>query len=133
MTKIKTSELTGVALDWVVAVAKGMFAERSIYTSSRLIDGKLHLLNDAGDVFNDPFCPSTRWSQGGPIVERESMWVGATVNMAPAVEYLQSDDRKWFAQQMNHRAYGPTPLIAAMRCFVASKLGDEVDTPEELL
>jgi hypothetical protein len=27
---------------------------------------------------------------------------------------------------------GPTPLIAAMRCYVASKLGDEVDIPEEL-
>lgn len=27
---------------------------------------------------------------------------------------------------------GPTPLIAAMRCFVSSKLGDEVEIPEEL-
>jgi hypothetical protein len=27
---------------------------------------------------------------------------------------------------------GPTPLIAAMRCYVASKLGDEVELPEEL-
>ena len=30
-------------------------------------------------------------------------------------------------------AFGPTPLIAAMRCFVASKLGDEVDVPDELI
>ena len=29
--------------------------------------------------------------------------------------------------------HGPTPLIAAMRCYVASKLGDEVEVPEELL
>ena len=27
---------------------------------------------------------------------------------------------------------GPTPLIAAMRCYVASKLGDEVEVPVEL-
>ena len=27
---------------------------------------------------------------------------------------------------------GPTPLIAAMRCYVASKLGDEVEVPDEL-
>lgn len=27
---------------------------------------------------------------------------------------------------------GETPLIAAMRCYVASRLGDEVDVPEEL-
>jgi hypothetical protein len=26
----------------------------------------------------------------------------------------------------------PTPLIAAMRCYVASKLGDTVEIPEEL-
>jgi hypothetical protein len=31
------------------------------------------------------------------------------------------------------RAEGPTPLIAAMRCYVASKLGDTVEIPEELL
>jgi hypothetical protein len=28
--------------------------------------------------------------------------------------------------------FGPTPLFAAMRCYVASKLGDEVDVPEDL-
>jgi hypothetical protein len=28
---------------------------------------------------------------------------------------------------------GPTPLIAAMRCYVASKMGDEVDVPDELV
>lgn len=27
--------------------------------------------------------------------------------------------------------YGPTPLIAAMRCYVASKLGEEVEIPDE--
>jgi hypothetical protein len=27
---------------------------------------------------------------------------------------------------------GPTPLIAAMRCYVQSRLGDEVDVPKEL-
>ena len=28
---------------------------------------------------------------------------------------------------------GPTPLVATMRCYVASKLGDEVDVPDELV
>jgi hypothetical protein len=27
----------------------------------------------------------------------------------------------------------PCPLVAAMRCFVASKLGDKVEVPKELL
>jgi hypothetical protein len=29
--------------------------------------------------------------------------------------------------------FGPTPLIAVMRCYVALKLGDEVEIPEELI
>ena len=28
--------------------------------------------------------------------------------------------------------WGTTPLIAAMRCYVASKLGDNIELPEEL-
>jgi hypothetical protein len=28
---------------------------------------------------------------------------------------------------------GPTVLIAAMRCFCCSQLGDEIEIPEELL
>jgi hypothetical protein len=31
-----------------------------------------------------------------------------------------------------HDHYGPTPLIAAMRCYVASKMGDEIELPEEV-
>jgi hypothetical protein len=27
---------------------------------------------------------------------------------------------------------GPTQLVSAMRCYVGSKLGNEVDVPEEL-
>jgi hypothetical protein len=43
-------------------------------------------------------------------------------------------DRGWkstnYDQTIN--AYGPTPLIAAMRCYVASKMGDDIELPEEL-
>lgn len=35
--------------------------------------------------------------------------------------------------RLGHCYYGPTPLIAICHCYVASKLGDEVDVPEELL
>jgi len=71
-----------------------------------------------------PNC-STNWAQGGPIIEREEIsvnwangeWQAHTVNDQDEYEQIE---------------YGPTPLIAAMRCFVASKLGDDVDVPEEL-
>jgi hypothetical protein len=37
-----------------------------------------------------------------------------------------------FDGERNLIGVGPTPLVAAMRCYCASKLGDEVDVPEEL-
>jgi len=44
-----------------------------------------------------------------------------------------TDERdKWTSIQWAPKAVfesGPTPLIAAMRCYVASKFGDEVDVP----
>jgi hypothetical protein len=72
---------------------------------------------------------STDWSQGGPIIEREGIatkkWLGA---WQAEVEFLPDDDTHY----RYGKSYGPTPLIAAMRCYVASKLGDEVEVPEEL-
>ena len=97
--KTKTSDLTGPALDWAVEIAE-----------------KMH-------VSQVSFQPSTDWSQGGPIIEREKIGVWPS----------ESISGQWGARMLNtYIMYGPTPLIAAMRCFVASKLGDEVEVPEEL-
>jgi len=98
---MKTSELTGAALDWAVTKCEGFDHE---VTSSEWGMWKW----------------ATDWAQGGPIIERE----GLTITH-------QAD--KWSAQTDEDLfAFGPTPLIAAMRCYVASKLGDTVDVPEEL-
>ena len=72
---------------------------------------------------------STDWAQGGPIIERERIDV-----------FWQSHQHAWVGSMsrgsnkigFRHLQYGNTPLIAAMRCYVASKLGDEVDVPTEL-
>jgi hypothetical protein len=93
--KVKTSELTGVALDWAVAKCEG------------------HGIG----VLDDPwFAPSTNWAQAGPIVEREG------IALIPG----------WTAERPGFSADGDTPLIAAMRCYVVSQLGDEIEIPEEL-
>ena len=66
--------------------------------------------------------PSTDWAQGGPIIEREG--IGFT---------QFSDYPQWTAKHPQAICFdGPTPLLAAMRCYVASKLGDEIDLPKEL-
>ena len=101
--KIKTSELKDLALDWAVSAAKGL-------------SWKLH-----GHI---PF--STDWAQGGPIIERERISFVSPNEVIDEWEAIHPT-------QMHNESYGTTPLIAAMRCFVASKLGDEVDVPDEIL
>ena len=106
---MKTSELTGAALDWAVAKCEKLPVTRKYY-DLRFID-------------EYPF--STNWSQGGPIIEREGIRI---VMVAPTVwgaVYSSGD--------VGREHFAPTPLIAAMRCYVASKLGDDINIPEELL
>jgi hypothetical protein len=107
--KIKTSELTGAALDWAVAKCEGH------------TDGKdFAWYYDRRNTFNF----STNWAQGGPIIEREKI----TLRIWDDEDYVHAyidTGKDWFE--------GPTPLIAAMRCYVASKLGDNIDIPEELI
>jgi hypothetical protein len=106
---MKTSELTGAALDW--AVAKCELPDD--WSGAEIV------LGDATDY-------STDWAQGGPIIEREGIWLQPEIGK-------EGTGNAWYAVSMHDTdSYGPTPLIAAMRCYVASKLGDEVDIPEEI-
>jgi len=110
---MKTSELTGAALDWAVCKAGGGAKDIVIWRE--------------GHSMHDMYHYSTDWSQGGPIIEREQIstcWEGTTW---VATLFNKNCGETWYGHQ-----YGPTPLIAAMRCYVASKLGDNIDIPEEL-
>ena len=136
---MKTSELTGAALDWAVAKAEGWlepkFGEqkpRVVVDTEFWVDRPAVCWNPRPQVYYDPeYHPSTDWAQGGPIIERESI----TLNYdnldgtGPCKAYYLST---LFEEEEGWHQYGPTPLIAAMRCYVASKLGDEVEIPEEL-
>lgn len=108
---MKTSELTGVALDWAVAKCEGH-------------DEEYILAPDQFILIHDDFRYSTNWAQGGPIIEREGIGINAHL-----------DGFEWFARDywgMNEQA-AEKPLVAAMRCYVASKLGDDVEIPEEMM
>ena len=120
--KIKTRELTGLSLRYAVAVAEG-------YGKFEADEGEYYFHSRNGEVgwfltLSD-FKPDENWEQGGPLIEREVIDLASPNPIDP----------EWTAMQWRFRqaAKGPTPLIAAMRCFVASRLGDEVEIPEELL
>ena len=140
---MKTSELIGPALDWAVAKCEGLkecmvFGRGTVKDTGFAVPNKrggyepvlLKCVHDkwfkqcdgypwgSGQVI---WQPSTDWSQGGLIIEKEKI----------AIDW---DYDCWNASTANWPAYysASTPLIAAMRCYVASKLGYTVEIPEEL-
>lgn len=113
--KIKTSKLTGPALDWAVAKCLGYLDNGVHYPSW---------------VYHMRYYPSTDWSQGGPILTREGisrtidhsgLWIAYWTD-----GYTCGDEgKKWMQCDRSE-------LVAGLRCYIASKLGEEVDVPEEL-
>ena len=115
---MKTSELTCAALDWAAAKCEGY---QSVYTNGSLcpVFRKCEAVEATWPSY------STDWSQGGPIIEREGITLERFKN-----------SNKWSAFMFSTgdcEMSCDTPLIAAMRCYVASKLGDNIDIPKELL
>lgn len=111
--KVRVSEATGAVLDWMVSVIKENSKPFPIWC-----DGKPQSLA----------AHSTDWAHGGPIIEREQIstcWEGTTW---VATLFNKNCGEAWYGHQ-----YGPTPLVAAMRCFLSSKLGNEVEVPDELM
>lgn len=106
--KVKVSELTGPALDWTVAGAEGNYS----------------IFYDCG--YGEIWAPSTDWAQGGPIIEREKIELRYHDVIVAGIWYRDGIG----SDECSHKAIGPTPLIAAMRCYVVSKLGEEVEIPE---
>jgi hypothetical protein len=108
--KIKTSELTGPALD--LAVAKCEYGNDVEYIYAHTATRNAY---------------SSDWSQGGPIIEREH--ICTTVEHSGVwIAYSMWN----YADEKRFMCSGLTPLIAAMRCYVASKLGDTPEVPDEL-
>lgn len=118
MKTIKVSEATDIQLDWLVAKALDLDVYIPAYADSPW------LMVRSGTF--DYRCPdfSTDWSDGGPIIEQEGILL-----------HVDEYKTEWMACRWGwqRQAHGPTPLIAAMRCFSASKLGEEVEVPDELV
>ena len=111
---MKTSALIGPALDWAVAKIESGIEPEYFNGSVWITTGGFF-----ARVRRNVFEPSTKWSQGGPIIERES------------IDLMKVGITQWRAD-CGPAVTGPTPLIAAMRAFVTKKFGAEIEIPEEL-
>jgi hypothetical protein len=123
--KHKVSELEGDLLDAAVAMAEGyevVLANEAAYGVRFAARG-----GSRGRPYFVIDHYSTVWNDGGPIIDREQIGV-----------WSERYDDSWMAAfnvevgpnwNAEHQSFGPTPLIAAMRAFVTSRYGEEVELP----
>ena len=111
---MKVADLTAPELDYWVGKAEGLKVVRDW-----IIGDEKRCVTDI-DAVLELYEPSTNWSDGGPIIEREGLDIGRNSNG----EWWSI---KPYDKVIKPQGTGPTPLIAAMRCYVAYKFGDDGD------
>lgn len=118
--KIKTSELTGAALGWAVAQCERAKLSQASLAYQLRTHGAVVLTHGGRYV------PYENWSQGGPIIERNLIQINPSISSSAWGACNPSKGQcVWM--------WADTPLIAAMRCLVSAKFGDEVEIPDALV
>jgi Protein of unknown function (DUF2591) len=122
---VRTINLIGIQLDYAVAIASGAtnFHYDTVACFWLTLDGRQRVLS-SGWSTQQSYHPSTNWAQAGPIIEANKIALLADPN----------DYEEWravaYKNGARHQRYGPSALIAAMRCYVTSQLGDEIEIPD---
>lgn len=114
--KVKTSELTGAALNWVMATIKWPNDYGVLYP--KFVD-KEHV-NVAYPFDKD-------WSLTGPILKK--------------IDYLAKEGNSWVAGKgllpgigcFRYLSGTDSVFTSILRCYAASQLGWEVEVPDHLL
>lgn len=145
LVEVKTSNLTGAALDWATAMASEAWKFAHTHYPTMTLDptfsgveARMYPRGEFGTCLPtcvlvpnnpmrqdpQPYCPSIDWEQCGKIIDANKI----------SVNY-DFEDGEWIATDLHLAEWieGDTPLIAACRAIVASKLGDTVQIPAELL
>lgn len=129
--EIKTTELTGLALDWAVAEATDtrcaiQFCGKTIHKTPVYDVVLASALEDRGQYVE--FHPSKNWFKGGELIER------FRVSVKPQTPHHATDPVTWLARTAPNENYsgGETPLTAVCRAIVQRFIGDRVKVPSEL-
>ena len=137
MAYINASDLEGAALDWAVAQSEGLPIRRDPMGFKEGSEAGFWLWEERGSglgrhgLIGRAYSPSTNWAQAGEIVEK--------LRAASQHQFLIESDGpnthvlSWPKEHAFYRGYGPTMLVALMRCYVASQLGERVEVPEPLM
>jgi hypothetical protein len=128
--KYKVSELEGGLLDAAVAKAEGLLTSQRFSIEGGGDHGPIRFR-----VNGEPYAPSEEWKVGGPIIERERIvaWRPDVIKyhvwaaILPESKGLGTYSGYRIDLHYHDGMPGPTLLVAAMRAYVASKFGDEVE------
>lgn len=145
---MKTSELTGTALDWAVAIAMGWtdvqitgfeqegMREHPFFRPAKYF-GQYHICGSG-----QQFQPSTDWEQGGMLIDHLQPQFIDRASMLDAWDILgdgvppRGIKTWWLAcapgPRVTKGGYGETHLIAMCRWLVRSRIGDNIEVPEGL-
>lgn len=125
---MKVSELTGVQLDYWTARTGGRTAK--IMRPGERLNGIVLVeptcveLTEGYSDWWQPF--HVYWGSAGPIIERKRIsldWCGIEKCWIAGLVHAE------LPNGVNRTAFrAETPIVAAMRAFVASKFGEEVPT-----
>jgi len=123
---IDASMLSGAALDWAVAHCEGLPIRKDPMGFGGGVEEGGYWIWDDGvpskaryELIGRNYSPSTKWEQVGPLIDRHGISIWKTGGSWHARDF----------EAPNLVLEGSTPLVAAMRFFVASRLGTHVDVP----
>lgn len=117
MVEVKTADLDGLALDWAV---DAIVTKKPLEVWHKE-DGSEWIFVSDGMPFPGPDKYSSNWAKGGRVIGEHRITFGDNISNYSAGGFGK------------RTAYGPTHLIAAMRCIVASEHGDSILVPAVLL
>ena len=125
--RVRVWEFEGAQLDLLVAQAAGI-------EGARIVDGVCmvpRLQAQPAQSSLSHYRPTSDWSDAGPIVERYAISVWRYPNLDSWHAGTQFDFERSEGLKVRNYCQGPTPLVAAMRTFVASRLWKEQSSDEE--
>ena len=148
MPRLKVSELSGAALDYAVALAE----DRKITKGSWIEDfttTRMGYLIEVGkgmyQKIGDGYSPTGNWDQAGPIIDAHPemiFWInheainklgyGKPGELQACAMTVEGNPNFSHGRVSTNPYYGVDKRTAAMRCYVANKLGESIEIPEEL-
>lgn len=129
LIEVKTADLTGAALDWMVAQVEAVPV--AIAAPHYGTDWRVYKPD-----FGGKYSPSTDWAIGGPLIAK--FQVALIPEAHDGMEGTEMSER-WYADvyycsgEQYTTEHCDTALIAACRAIVATKFGDSVQVPKELM